>query len=101
MDERVVAAVEAAFPETSRQTVIELLELYGVEPYERERARVQLAIVALSGGSEEELLNLIQAAKVDYRDVLLWHDQGPMTEAEGRKAQEAVREMLRRWGKDL
>lgn len=98
--EQVVAAVEAVFPEGTWETVLELLDLYGVEPYEREKERVQLAMVALSRGREDELLNLIQTAKVDYRDVLMWNDHGGMSEADGERARQAVQEILKRWGKD-
>ena len=43
--DEVVAVVQKAFPETSRSRVLELLDAYGVESYERERERVQLAIL--------------------------------------------------------
>lgn len=68
----VVAAVQTTFPEGDSAHVLELLDAYGVEPYERERERVQLAILKLSEGSEEKLRELVAVAKRDYRDVLLW-----------------------------
>lgn len=34
--------------------------------------RVQLAIIKLSGGQLEKLKNLIEVAKIDWRDVLAW-----------------------------
>jgi len=37
------AAIQATFPESSRARVLELLDSYGVESYEQERERVQLA----------------------------------------------------------
>jgi hypothetical protein len=95
----VVDAVHATFPKSDAATILGVLDLYGTQSYERERERVQLAIVALSEGSEEKLLDFVQAAKTDYRDVLYWHASGPLTEAEGRKQQQAVLRLLERWGK--
>src|SRR5438105_6820835 len=68
--DEVVAAIQATFPESSRARVLELLDRYGVESYERERERVQLAILKLSGGSEEKLREFVAVAKRDYCVVL-------------------------------
>src|SRR5512140_2156912 len=95
----VEAAVLAAFPGSDAATIMSVIDLYGTEPYERERERVQLAIVGLSRGSEEKLLELVQVAKTDYRDVLSWVDKGALSEAEGQMQQERVRGLLERWGK--
>ena len=51
-------------------TVMALLDYYGTESYEREKDRVQLAVLKLAAGSIDELLCQIQTAKLDYRDVL-------------------------------
>ncbi len=51
-----------------------MLDLYGVEPHERERERVQLALVTLSDGNVELLLDLVRCARQDYRDVLYWNE---------------------------
>jgi hypothetical protein len=97
--DNVVAAVHATFPKSDAATILGILDLYGTEFYEREKERVQLAIVSLSEGSEEKLLDLVQAAKKDYRDVLSWQDSGPLSEAEGRKQWQAARRLLDQWGK--
>jgi len=94
----VVNAVQSAFPNGDAATLLGIIDLYGVEPYEREKERVQLAIVALSGGSEDKLRCLVEAAKTDYRDVLCWQQTGPLSEAEGQKLQEDARGLLDRWG---
>jgi hypothetical protein len=39
---------------------------------ENESPRVQLAILKLSEGDPEKLLHYVQAARIDYRDVLAW-----------------------------
>ena len=94
----VIAAVEAAFPGRDAAEIVEQLDLYGTESYERERQRVQLAIVALSQGQEEKLLDLIQAAKRDYRDVLSWAATGPLSASQGEEARQAAARILARWG---
>ena len=43
----VIAALQIAFPSSDAATIPGVLDLYGTESYERERERVQLAIVAL------------------------------------------------------
>ncbi len=95
----VVAAVHASFPNRDAATILGVLDLYGTESHERERERVQLAIVALSEGSEDNLLYFVQVAKTDYRDVLSWQAGGPLSEPEGRRLQQAALRVLEQWGK--
>jgi hypothetical protein len=95
----VLAAVHAAFPAGDRSTILGVLDLYGTESCERERERVQLAIVELSGGSKDKLLELVQTAKTDYRDVLAWQQLGPLPEAEGKRLQNDARALLEKWGR--
>jgi len=51
-----------------------VLDSYGVESFERERERVQLAMLNLSSGNEVKLRENVAAAKRDYRDVLCWSE---------------------------
>lgn len=95
----VEAAVRATFPHSDAATVLSVVDLYGIEPHERERERVQLAIVALSQGSEEKLLEFVQTAKIDYRDILSWAENGPLSESEGQRQQALARGLLEKWGK--
>jgi hypothetical protein len=95
----VEAAVRATFPHSDFATILSVVDLYGIEPHEREPERVQLAIIALGQGSEEKLLEFVQAAKTDYRDVLYWAENGPLSEAEGQRQQELVRGLREMWGK--
>lgn len=97
--EEVVAAVHAAFAASDAATVLAVLDLYGIEPYERERERVQLAIISLSEGSEDKLLQLVQSAKTDYRDILFWQEAGPITPEQGKTEQEAALRIIKKWGK--
>ena len=99
MTAELIAAVESAFPNRQASEVLAVLDEYGVEPCERERERVQLAIVQLSNGAEDRLRYLIKVAKTDYRDILAWQATGPLTPEEGKKVQEAARGLIERWGK--
>ncbi|MDE2420772.1 MAG: hypothetical protein KGO49_06265 [Gammaproteobacteria bacterium] len=95
----IVNAVQTAFPKSDTSTILDILDLYGTEPYEREINRVKLAIITLSEGSEDKLLYFLQIAKTDYRDVLCWVDMKPLTAAEGEQQQQAVRQLIAMWGK--
>jgi hypothetical protein len=95
----VVAAVRLRFPQGDRDAVLRALDVYGALPHERERERVQLAIVELSGGDADRLRYFVQAAKRDYRDILSWQASGPLSPAEGEALQAKAEDLLRRWGK--
>ena len=70
---KVIEKAKKIFPNLDIDVVLAELDRYGVESYERERDRVQLAILKLS--QEERLpspAHYVEAAKRDYRDVLAW-----------------------------
>jgi ABC transporter substrate binding protein len=69
---QVLETVARAFPTEDASTVMAILDTYGTDSSERGRARVQLAILALSRGDLGELRKLVADAKRDYRDVLYW-----------------------------
>jgi hypothetical protein len=50
--------------------VLEVLDRYGTEPHERERDRVQAAVLKLSDGDLERLAEMVALAKTDFRDAL-------------------------------
>ena len=50
--------------------VMAVLSEYGVEKWEREKARVQLAALKLANGDREAIKKHIAVAKQDYRHVL-------------------------------
>ena len=56
---------------TNADEVFALLRTYGVESWEREVPRVQLAILRLAEGDMDRLRQQLDYAKRDYRDVLL------------------------------
>ena len=96
--DEVVAVVQKTFPETSYSRVIELLDAYGVESYERERERVQLAILKLSDGNEEKLREFVAVAKRDYRDVLLWAENPDEAKLDTPEKRERIKKMFEQFG---
>jgi hypothetical protein len=96
--EDVVAVVQKTFPETSWSRVLESLDRYGVESYERERERVQLAILKLSEGSEEKLREFFAVAKRDYRDVPFWAEYPEEARLDTPEKRQRVRKMFEKFG---
>lgn len=78
--------------------MLELLDSYGVESYERERERVQLAILRLSEGSEEKLREFVAVAKRDYRDVLFWADNPEEAKLDTPEKRKRIRKMFQQFG---
>ena len=94
----VLAAIAAGFPKSARPRVLDLLDTYGVNPYEREVARVQLAILTLSEKDEEKLREFTSVAKIDYRDVLFWAEHPGEAKADTPEKRQKVRAMLEKLG---
>jgi hypothetical protein len=96
--EDVIAAVRTTFPRADAGAILTLLDQYGVEAYERERERVQLAIVCLSEGDEDKLRHFLGVAKQDYRDVLFWSEHPDEAKIDTPEKKERVRKMLQKLG---
>jgi len=96
--DEVLAAVQKAFPESSWAYVVDLLDNYGVELYERERERVQFAILKLSEGNQEKLREFVAVAKRDYRDVLFWAEYPEESRLDTPEKRERVRKMFEKFG---
>src|SRR2546430_17617958 len=96
--EDVVTAVRKMFSEDAHARVLELLDTYGVESYERERERVQLAILKLSEGNEEKLREFVAIAKRDYRDVLFWAENPKEAKLDTPEKRERIKKMLEKFG---
>lgn len=96
--ENVLVAARAVFQDTEMSEVVSVVAMYGTEPYECEIERVQIAIIELSGGSQEKLLQMVRLAKSDYRDVLAWQQLGPCSADEGAKLQATVKALINKWG---
>src|SRR5213080_4151662 len=96
--EEVVAVVQETFPDSAHNRVLELLDSYGVESYERERERVQLAILKLSEGNEEKVREFVAVAKRDYRDVLFWAEYPEESRLDTEEKRRRVRKMFEKFG---
>jgi len=64
--------IRRIFPRENPADILEILEFYGTDGGEKETERVRLAVLKLCGGDLNELLEMIEAAKEDYRDILAW-----------------------------
>jgi len=62
--------VRRDFPSGQFDAVMSVLKQYGVEKWQRECARVQLAALKLADGDLDKLQKIVNVAKTDYRDVL-------------------------------
>jgi hypothetical protein len=96
--DEVIAVVRKTFSGDAQTRVLELLDAYGVEAYERERERVQLAILKLSEGNEEKVREFVAVAKRDYRDVLFWADNPEEAKLDTPEKRERFRKMLKKFG---
>ena len=95
---QVMTAVRATFPRADSNAILAILDEYGVESYQRERDRVQLAIVNLSEGDEAKLRYFVDVAKQDYRDVLFWSDRPDEAKIDTPEKRRQLREMLAKLG---
>ena len=96
--DEVVAAVQKTFLGSAHHRVLELLDSYGVESYERERERVQLAILKLGEGKEEQLRKFVAIAKRDYRDVLFWAENPEEAKLDTPDKRERLKKMFEQFG---
>ena len=94
----VLADVRATFPPAAVDGVLTHLAHYGAEAWERERERVQCAIVRLAEGDEAKLLYFLAVAKTDYRDVLFWADCPDEAKIDTPEKKRQLREALQRIG---
>ena len=93
----VLAAIRASFPEERWHDIGLILDAYGTEPHERERERIQLAILKLSEGDEQKIRQHVATAKNDYRDVLFWADHPEEAKVDPRE-RDRILEALRKFG---
>jgi hypothetical protein len=70
--ELVMKKAKDVFPKEDTAKIMSILDQYGTDSYERERERVQIAILKSSKGEMKDLEEGVKAAKQDYRDVLAW-----------------------------
>lgn len=96
----VVCRIGELFREGERGGVADLLGTYGTESWERERERVLLDVLLLSGGDFSKLHGLVLCAKRDYRDILLWAEYPEESRLNAPQRVGEFNGMLRRFGAD-
>jgi len=96
--EQVIAAMHVAFSDHDSSQILARLDTYGIEPYERERERVQLAIIALSERNEQKLEYFLAVAKKDYRDVLFWADHPEESKLDTPEKRQRFSKLLKKLG---
>ncbi len=69
--EDVSALAQETFPNEDLQTVLDIVDEYGKQPFEIDRERVQIAVIRLSEGNVDRLRKLVVDAKRDYRNILM------------------------------
>ncbi len=92
-------AVETAFPDHDPAPLLSALMRYGEQPYHNETLRVRLAIVQLCDGDVAQLPVHLAIALDDYRDVLAAVSRPRPSAEQAASEQQAVRELLARWGR--
>lgn len=70
--EMVLAKVAHYFPNHAQEEIMKILDIYGEDSSEKGRARVQLAILKLSGGDLDQVRKNVELANGDFRDVIGW-----------------------------
>jgi hypothetical protein len=68
----IVGRVRREFHAEDQQAVLKALSCYGAQSHEREKERVLRAVLYLADGDKEAVNHLVEQARRDYRDVLLW-----------------------------
>lgn len=58
------------FPKSQLPDVLAMLDQYRIPDWEREKDRVQLAILKLAGGEFRRVQSLVRIAMCDYLDVV-------------------------------
>ena len=96
--DEVIAVAQKSFAKSAHARVIELLDAYGIEPHERERERVQLAVLKLADGNEDKLRQFVAVAKQDYRDVLFWADNPEQAKLDTPEKRERIKKMFEQFG---
>jgi hypothetical protein len=96
LEQRAQERIATEFAASDQAAVAELLESYSGP----EAGRVVWDILELSKGSTEKLLQYLEVARIDYRDILYWteyYHSDPMLQ--GRDPKQLADDILAKWGK--
>jgi hypothetical protein len=95
LEDRLIERIGKEFTDAEQVIVVGLLRTYAGP----ERDRVCWDILELSGGNLDKLREYVEAARIDYRDILYWaeyFETDPMVR--GGNAKQLVDEILAKWG---
>jgi hypothetical protein len=94
----VLARIKRDYAEASHKEVEAMLSTYGEEPFQKEQERVLLYLLELSRGDVEKVAELLEYAKRDYRDIILWAENPSESRLDTPEKVEAFNKMLKRFG---
>jgi len=94
----VLNRIQRDYAEPHHKEVETTLSTYGEEPYQKEQERVLLYILELSRGNVEKVAELVEHAKRDYRDIILWAENSSESHLDTPEKVEAFNKMLKRFG---
>jgi len=89
--------VRRDFPESQVDIVLDMLGEYGSETWHRESSRVKAAILKLANGKLPALRTAMEAAKRDYRDLILaaeFPEYGRRSSSSARTLEGAERDLV-------
>ena len=95
LEQRAIERIARGFSAAEQASVIALLGAYSGP----ESGRVTWDILELSEGSIEKVRRYVEAARIDYRDILYWaeyFDNDPMLQR--RDPKQLVEGILAKWG---
>ena len=98
LPDSVMKKIRADFAPQRCPAVETLLSTYGSESCHGEDERVLLDILSLARGNEKEVAELVERAKRDYRDIILWAEYTEESRLDDPEKVRRFNEMLEKFG---
>ena len=92
------ARIERDFPTEYHGKVEALLTTYGTETFHKEQERVLLDILALAKGDLQQVEELVERARTDYRDIIFWAEYPAESRLDTKGKIESMNKMLCKFG---
>ena len=86
------------FAPEERDEVRGAMLTYGAPAHEREHERVWLDILELAKGDKARVLELVERAKRDYRDIILWAEYPQESKLDTPEKKRKFNDMLEKFG---
>lgn len=94
----VKARIEKDFPREHHAKVEALMATYGTETFHKEQERVLLDILLLAKGDLRVVEELVERARMDYRDIIFWAEYPAESRLNTKEKVESMNQMLRKFG---